>query len=33
MNEQAERISDLTRSGILAIDNYEAKLTERDQII
>jgi hypothetical protein len=31
MNEQAEKISDLTKAGIIAIENYEAKLTEKDK--
>lgn len=33
MNEQADRIAALTAEGIATIDNYEAKLTAKDQQI
>lgn len=29
MNIQAEKISELTREGITAIENYEAKIEEK----
>jgi hypothetical protein len=33
MNEQADRIAALTAEGIATIDNYEAKLTAKDEQI
>lgn len=33
MNIQAEKISQLTREGIKAIENYEAKIQDKQNII
>ena len=32
MNEQSEKISDLTKAGIIAIENYEGKLEEKEKV-
>ena len=33
MNQQADKINDLTKDSILTINNYETKIEEKDKAI